>query len=132
MRNHLDDRDRELLKAPNFCDVATVRPDGTVHAIPVWCDVEGDHVLLNSAEGRYWPDNLRRTGQATLTVPNLENPYEYLTITGHLEEATHEGAEEHIHEMARKYKGADRYPLQPGEQRVLLRIAPDRVRRRSP
>ena len=84
MRTRLDDRDRELLAAPNFVQVSTLRPDGTIHTVPIWGDVDGDTVVLNTAEGRAWPRNLRRDGHTTLTVQNLENPYEYVTITGHV------------------------------------------------
>lgn len=130
-RTTLDDRDRELLKGKNFVHVSTLRPDGTIQTVPVWVDVSDDgNVLLNSAEGRAWPENLRRTGRATLTVQNLENPYEYVTITGRLVEDTHENADEHIDSLAKKYLGEDRYPFrQPGEQRVKLAIAPERVHR---
>jgi PPOX class probable F420-dependent enzyme len=129
-RHTLDDRDRELLEATNFCHVATLKEDGTIHDVPVWVDVEGDEIVLNSAEGRLWPENLRRTGAGTFTVQNLENPYEYVTITGRLEEATHDGADEHIDKLAKKYLGKDSYPFrQPGEQRVMLRIRPETVAR---
>jgi PPOX class probable F420-dependent enzyme len=129
-RTTLDDRDRELLQGTNFCHVATLREDGTIHNVPVWVDVDGDTVVLNSAEGRAWPANARRTGKATLTVANMENPYEYVSITGHITEDTHEGADEHIDKLAQKYLGQDTYPFRkPGEQRVMIRIAPDRVQR---
>jgi PPOX class probable F420-dependent enzyme len=129
-RTTLDDRDRELLQGTNFCHVATLREDGTIHNVPVWVDVDGDTVVLNSAEGRAWPANARRTGKATLTVANMENPYEYVSITGHITEDTHDGADEHIDKLAQKYLGQDTYPFRkPGEQRVMIRIAPDRVQR---
>jgi PPOX class probable F420-dependent enzyme len=129
-RTSLDERDRQLLKARNFCHVATLRKDETIENVPVWVDVEGDELLLNSAEGRAWPDNLRRTGRGTFTVQNLENPYEYLMLVGRLVEATHEGADEHIDKLAKKYLGVDSYPARrEGEQRVLLRIRPEGVTR---
>ena len=37
----IDGRAEELLKAKNFCHVATLRADGSVHAAPVWVDVAG-------------------------------------------------------------------------------------------
>lgn len=127
-RDSLDERDRALLEDKNFCHVATLREDGTIHDVPVWVDVEGDELVLNSAEGRVWPANLQRTGRGTFTVQNLENPYEYVMIDGRLEEATHDGADEHIDRLAKKYLGEDTYPFrQPGERRVLLRIRPERV-----
>jgi len=45
-------------------------------------------------------------------------------------EDTTEGADAHIDKLAQKYLGQDTYPFrQPGEQRVIFRITPDRVHR---
>jgi len=119
---------RAILEAPNFAFVATPRKDGTILNVPVWVDVEGDKVVLNSAEGRAWPANLRRTGQITVTVANGENPYEFVSVTGHLDSEDTETADDHINAMAKKYLGQDEYPFrQPGEERVKFTIAPDRV-----
>src|SRR4051794_7367575 len=124
----LEGRTRELLEDKNFADVGVIRPDGTPHIVPVWVDTEDGVVRLNSAEGRVWPKLARRDPRVTITVQNLENPYEYAEIRGRVEEATHEGADEHIDALAKKYLGADRYPFrQPGEQRILFRIRPERV-----
>jgi PPOX class probable F420-dependent enzyme len=125
MAESIEGRARELLQAPNFSHVVTIRPNGEPHATITWVDVDDGHVVLNSAEGRAWPANLKRDGRVTLTVPDKENPYEYVSIRGQLAEATHEGADEHIDRMAKKYLGKDEYPFrQPGEQRVLFRIEP--------
>ncbi len=125
----IEGRSRELLEAPNFCFVATVRADGTPHVAPVRVDVEGDQVVLNSAKGRAWPTNLERDPRVTLTVADRDNPYEYVSIRGRLAEETTEGADEHIDAMAKKYLGQDTYPFrQPGEERIILRITPEKVR----
>ena len=51
-RSTLQQQDRELITAPNFCHVSVPAEDGTIQSVVVWCDlVDGDHVLLNSAEG---------------------------------------------------------------------------------
>ena len=118
----------QLLKGKNFCTVATLRADGTVQSAPVWVDVKDGLAVLNTAEGRAWPRNLERDPHVTLTVQNMENPYEYTEIRGTVAERTHEGAEEHIDALAKKYLDADSYPYrQPGEQRVIIRVAPEHV-----
>ncbi len=128
MPETLEGRGRELLEAPNFCIVATILKDGTPHVVPTWVDVEGDLVRLNSAEGRLWPKNIRRDPRVTLTVLNQENPYEFVSIRGRLVEDTHEGADEHIDQLAKKYMDVDTYPLRKeGEQRVTFKIQPERV-----
>jgi PPOX class probable F420-dependent enzyme len=132
MRNRLDHDDRKLLEAPNFAHVATIRRDGTPQVVPVWVDVDGDRVLLNSVEGRAWPKNLERDPRVTLTVTNMENPYEYLTIRGHVAERTTEGADEHIDKLAKKYLGTEEYPYRrPDETRVKIAVEPDAVHRQG-
>ena len=129
MANKLEGRVRELLEQPNFVAVATVDEDGVPDVKVVWADVEDGNVVLNSAEGRKWPERLRSQGRATVTVVNHENPYEYAVIKGRLADDTHDGADESIDALAKKYLGKDEYPFRrPGEQRVLFRIEPERVK----
>jgi PPOX class probable F420-dependent enzyme len=124
----IEGRAEELLKAKNFCNVASLRSDGTIHGVPVWVDVQDGRPVVNSAEGRSWVRNLERDPRVTLTVQNMENPYEYLEVRGRVAEQTREGADEHIDSLAKKYMDADSYPFrQPGEQRVIIRVEPEHV-----
>jgi len=128
MSEKLEGRAEDLLKGKNFATVSTLRPDGSVHAAPVWVDVQEGLPALNTAEGRAWPRNLERDPRITLTVQNMENPYEYVQVRGRVAERTHEGADQHIDALAKKYMGVEEYPLrQPGEQRVIIRVAPEHV-----
>jgi PPOX class probable F420-dependent enzyme len=118
----------KLLESRNFAVVATLRRDGSVHCAPSWVDVQDGLAVVNSAEGRAWPRNLEHDPRVTLTVQNMDNPYEYVAIRGHVAERTHEGADEHIDQLAKKYLGKDEYPYrQPGERRVIIRVAPEHV-----
>jgi PPOX class probable F420-dependent enzyme len=122
----IEGRAEDLLKGKNFALVSTLRADGSVQGAPVWVDVQDGQPVLNTAEGRAWPRNLERDPRVTLTVQNLENPYEYLEVRGRVAERTHEGADAHIDAMAKKYLDKDEYPFrQPGEQRVILRVEPE-------
>ena len=128
MPQSIEGRARELLEAPNFAMLGSLRKDGTPQVNPIWVDVDDGQVLVNSAEGRAWPANVRRDPRVTLTVPNQENPYEYVTIRGRVVEDTHEGADAHIDQLAKKYLGVDTYPYRAeGEQRIIFRIEPERV-----
>jgi PPOX class probable F420-dependent enzyme len=121
-------RAEQLLEAKNFCNVCTLQPDGSVHAAPVWVDVKDGLAELNTARGRVWPRNLERDPRVTLTVLNLENPYEYVSIRGRVSEWSTEGADEHIDALAKKYLDQDSYPFrQPGETRVIVRVAAEDV-----
>ena len=125
----VEGRGEEILKGKNFCIVSTLRADGSAQGSPVWADVEDGRPVLNTAEGRAWPANLERDPRITLTVPDAENPYEYLSVRGRVGERTHEGADAHIDALAKKYLGVDTYPYrQPGEQRVIIRVDPEYAR----
>ena len=129
MAEKIEGKARELIEGKNFVTVGTLAKDGSPTLNVVWGDVDDDHVLLNTAEGRQWPENLRRDPRVTLTVPNQENPYEYVQIRGRLAEDTHDGADEHIDKLAKKYLDEDEYPYrQEGEQRLIVKIAPERVK----
>jgi PPOX class probable F420-dependent enzyme len=124
---------QELLKGKNFANVATLRADGSAQVSPVWVDVQDGKPVVNTAEGRAWPRNLERDPRVTLAVQNLENPYEYVEIRGKVAERTHDGADEHIDSLAKKYMDMDSYPLrQPGEQRVIIRVEPEHVYYQAP
>lgn len=126
MSTRIEGRAEEILKARNFCSVSTLRSDGSIHGVPVWVDVQDGQPVLNSAEGRAWVRNLERDPRVTLTIPNMENPYEYVEVRGRVAERTHDGADQHIDAMAKKYLGKDEYPFrQPGEQRVIIRVEPE-------
>jgi hypothetical protein len=59
-----------------------------------------------------------------VAVTDPDNPYRYVEIRGRVREITQDGADAHIDAMAKKYLGQDKFPFrQPGEQRVLYKIA---------
>lgn len=125
----LDGRARELLEDKNFAHLAVPRSDGTIQTAVVWIHVdEQGRPVVNSAEGRGWPANLRRAGRMTISVANDANPYEYVSIVGAVAEDTNEGADDVIDMLAKKYLDADSYPMrQEGEVRVTFTLEPERV-----
>jgi PPOX class probable F420-dependent enzyme len=133
MPDTLEGRPQEIIAGKNYAHVAIPRPDGTVQTVIAWVHTEDGDVLLNSQEGRAWPENLRRAGTATVTVMADNNPYEWVAVTGRLADDTHEGADEHIDALAKKYLGVDSYPnRQPGQQRIKFVLRPERVHYQRP
>src|SRR3954470_13075322 len=103
----IDGRARELIDAKNFVTLATEREDGSTHLIVIWGGLEDGRIAVNSAEGRTWPENVRRNPEVSLVVVNAENPYEYVSVRGRVVEDTHEGADEHINSLSKKYLDKD-------------------------
>jgi PPOX class probable F420-dependent enzyme len=124
----LPDKARAFIEGKNFGNLATVMADGSPHVAPVWIDYDAGDVLINTAEGRQKLKNIRHDPRVAMDVLNSENPYEMVTLRGRVVEVTHEGAEAHIDKLAKKYLGRDTYPYrQPGEQRVIIRIEPEKI-----
>ena len=126
MPEAIPEKYRDLFIKRAFASLGTVMPDGRPQVTPVWVDLEGDQVLINSAKGRQKDRNLRRDPRVALAIIDPDNPYRYLEIRGRVSEITEDGADAHIDKMAKKYLGVDKYPYrQPGETRVLYKIQPE-------
>ena len=117
-----------IKEGKNFATIATLMPDGSPHATVTWIDTDGKHVIFNTAEGRLKPKNLRRDPRVSISILNSENPYQQVVIQGRAVEMTHDGADEHIDRMSKKYLGVDKYPYRaPGEKRVIVKVIPEKV-----
>jgi PPOX class probable F420-dependent enzyme len=117
-----------LSDKPAFGQLATVNPDGSPQVTPVWVDFDGTNLVVNTARGRKKTRNLANEARVALSIMDPQNPYRYLGIQGRVVEMTEAGADAHIDKMAKKYIGKDQYPWRsPGEQRVLVKIAPEKV-----
>jgi PPOX class probable F420-dependent enzyme len=128
MPQAIPDKYRDLFTKRAFASLATLMPDGSPQVTPVWVDLDGSQVIVNSAKGRQKDKNIRRDTRVALAVIDPENPYRYLEIRGPVVEITEQGADAHIDKMAKKYLGADKYPYrQPSEERVMYKIQPEHV-----
>lgn len=119
---------RDLFDKKGFAHLATVGPDGKPQVTPVWVDFDGTHVRVNTARGRVKDRNLKANPRVALSIQDPDNPYRYVQVQGRVVEMTEQGADPHIDALAKKYTGQDRYPgRKPGEVRVMVKIAPDRI-----
>ena len=118
-----------MIHGKNFAFVGTVNRDGSPHVTPVWVDTDGQYVLINTAIGRTKQINTRRDPRVSIAIADQTNPYSLVTIKGKVvEQVRGQQAEDHIDKMAKKYHGIEKYPYrQPGEQRVLLKVEPEKV-----
>ena len=111
----------------SFAHLATVNADGSPQVTPVWIDFDGTNVIVNTARGRVKAKNIARQPRVALAIADPENPYRYLGIQGRVVEMTENGGDAHIDKLARRYIGKD-YPFRaPGEVRVIVKIAPEKV-----
>ena len=128
MAASIPEKYQDLFHKVAFAHLATLMPDGRPQVTPVWVDLDGSHIRVNSAKGRVKDKNMRRNKRVALSIADPDNPYRYLAVQGEVVEVTEVGADDHINALAKKYLGKDQYPFrQPGEVRVVYKIRPDRV-----
>ena len=108
--------------------VATSRPNGSIHANPVWFEYEDGYFWLNAPRGSKWLENLKREGEATLALVDPGNMFRWAEVRGKLVNATEEGGQEHIDKLSMRYFGRpyDRSYM-PDQVRVKVQVEPVKV-----
>jgi PPOX class probable F420-dependent enzyme len=111
----------------NFAVLSTLMPDGHPQTQVVWLDADRECLIVNSDVSRRKYLNLRLDPRATVTVWDISDPYRYIEARGRaVEFITGEAALRHIHQVSRRYTGADlKNPITA--DRVIIRIAIDRL-----
>jgi PPOX class probable F420-dependent enzyme len=119
---------RALLARPVLASLATIAADGSPQITPLWIDVEGDDLVVNTSQGRAKARNMERNPKVALCVVDPDDPFNVVAVHGTVTEITTEGADDHIDALAKKYMGVDAYPMrQEGEVRVKIKIHPDKI-----
>ena len=123
----LTDNERAFLENPFVGVVTTLQRDGAPQSTVVWVDVDDDGVSVNTAYGRVKPRNLARDPRISLVVVDPGDAYRWFKVAG-TAALVDDGADAQIDRLSKKYTGRDVYASrQPGEQRVSVRITPDRI-----
>jgi PPOX class probable F420-dependent enzyme len=128
----LDDRARQLATGSNFAVLTTMFADGSPQTHVMWVDADEEHVLINTEVHRQKFRNVQRDPRVAVTVWDRENPYRYVEVRGRVvETVTGQEARDHIDACSRRYRGKDYNPAMIQTERVILKIAPDRVNLRG-
>jgi PPOX class probable F420-dependent enzyme len=65
--------------------VATTRPDGSPHVVPVWFVVDGGDVVFTCASDSVKARNLRHDPRIAISVDDEEFPYTFAGLSGAVE-----------------------------------------------
>jgi PPOX class probable F420-dependent enzyme len=119
---------RAIFEKKTLAHVASLEPDGSPNVTPVWVELDGDDIIINTALGRAKARNLASDARVAVSVTDPDNPYVLIAVRGTVIGFTTEGADEVIDRLAKKYLDVDTYPYRrEGEVRVTVRIRPDRI-----
>ena len=94
---------RYLIDGPYLVALSTVMPDGQPQITPIWCNRDGDFVLINTMKGFRKEKNMRLNPKVTLLVYNPANPLYNIEIRGMVVEMTEEKALEHLDQLTQLY-----------------------------
>ena len=118
---------KTMAQAKNFAALTTLMPDGQPQTQLMWVHADDDHVIINTETGRQKFANITVDPRVTVTVFDATNPYRYVEARGRVAETvTGDEARAGIDELAQKFTVAD-YANPIGTERVILRIAVDKV-----
>ena len=78
----LPDDARALFNAKNFAHVASLMPDGSPQASPVWCEAIGNDIVINVDASTIKAKNFRRDPRVAVSIVDQDKPYEAVFIRG--------------------------------------------------
>ncbi len=127
-QSHLD-----LIAGPVHALLTTIAPDGQPENTVVWCSWDGEHVLVNTADGRRKHENARRNPLVALAAIDPNDPYRWIDVRGRVAAIVPDEGNANIYAHARLYADVaegEAYtpPEWPRNQvRVIIKIKPTRV-----
>ena len=77
---------RELLDAPNYVHLTTLRRDGSPRNWVVWVGLEGDRVLVCTGESQWKAKDMRRDPRVALSMVDMDDPYRMAALQGRVVE----------------------------------------------
>lgn len=126
---------RDLLAGPVNVVLTTVMPDGQPQTTPVWCNLDGDDLLINTMTQFRKQKNMRLNPLVTLLAYRLDDPLRNIEVRGRVVEMSEEGALEHLNALNLLYGSGPEFfgdsvdaELKEKFTPVKIRIRPFRVR----
>ncbi len=134
MNVEIPESHRDLINGPRVAALTTVMPDGMPQTTVVWCNFDGEHVLVNTMRGFRKEKNMRLNPKVTLLCYDPRQPLRSLEVRGVVVEMTEDGAMEHLDGLCELYTGRKPYfgtcvpaDLRQTEIPVLCKILPTHV-----
>jgi PPOX class probable F420-dependent enzyme len=125
----IPDAVRELLEAPNYVHLSTLRADGSPRNWVVWVGLEGDRILICTSETVWKAKDMCRDPRVAMSVADLDNPYRMAAIQGRVVEVRPDEGCRYMDPISVKYTGAP-FPSR-GADRVCFVIAVERAGQRT-
>jgi PPOX class probable F420-dependent enzyme len=118
---------RGILDGPHLSVLATADADGKPQTSVIFVKREGDEIVFSTIKGRRKTINMSRNPRVNLLVHSLPvTGPDFATISGVVELSDDPGGAFH-QEMYDIHMGGATPPPEPGAERVIVRLVPERV-----
>ena len=119
----------EILAGPHLAILSTTNPDGSPQSSVLFVKPDGDDLLFSTIKGRRKTRNLQRDPRATVLLhglPGAQAAGVYATVSGTVEFTDDPDASFH-QVMYDLHMGGAPAPVEPGAERLIVRLHPTRV-----
>ena len=120
---------RELLDAPNYVHLSTLRADGSPRNWVVWVGLEDEFILICTSDAIWKAKDMRRDPRVALSVTDTNNHYRMAAVQGRVVEVRPDEGCRYMDPISFKYTGAH-FPSR-GRDRVCFVIAAERAAGRT-
>jgi PPOX class probable F420-dependent enzyme len=119
---------RNLLAEPVNTVLTTLMPDGQPQTTPVWCNLDGDDVLINTMQQFQKARNMKINPRVTLLAFRLKQPLRNIEVRGKVVEMTEGGALEHLNELNLMYNGKPNFFGDSVPKELINKFTPLKIR----
>ena len=120
---------RSIFAKKVLAHVATLEPDGSPQVTPVWVELDGDNIVINTALGRAKARNLASDPRVAVSLTDPDEPETAICVRGTVIGFTTIDGDEVIDRLSMKYNDGETFDHRVGEIRVTVTIQPDRIAR---
>ena len=127
MPGPLSEEVKQVIDRPNFAHLATLMPDGSPSATPVWVGREGEHLVICMSDDSLKGKNTKRDPRIALSIVDFNNPYEEVQIRGRVVERRPDPDLKVMDLISHKYIGKP-FPMRGPGSRIVLIIEVEKAR----
>jgi general stress protein 26 len=119
---------KELIAGPVNVVLTTLMPNGQPQTTPIWCNMDGDYVLINTMQQFRKAKNMRLNPKVTLLAYRLKRPHINIEVRGKVIEITEEGALEHLNELNMLHTGKPNFFGDSIDAELIHKFTPLKIR----
>ena len=114
----------DLLTAPHFAHLATIRPDGSPQSSTMWFHWDGQRIRFTHTRGRQKARNVRHDPRVSVHIQDPTAPYRTLEIRGMVESIAPDRDAAFYRQLQRAYGRT--HPVYDTDERIVITVRPSR------